>query len=116
VKIFGREPAFWIGLIVTLILGVVQTLAGEGVISDTLAGRTMELTNSFAELLVLLLPLITGLLIRPTTTPLTAPSLPVNTPVLVAGTGDTPPPDAVVALRRDVRDPTTGRFRTSGGG
>lgn len=96
-KIGGREPAFWIGLAVTLVLGVVSTLAGEGLISDTLAGEATELTNAIAQLLVLLAPVITGVLIRPNVTPVAAPSLPIGTPVLVAGTGDTPPPDAVVA-------------------
>ena len=79
--IFGREPAFWIGLAVTLILGVVSTLLGEGVISDALAGRIVDLTNAVAQLLVVLAPLIAGLLIRQQVTPVAAPSLPVNTPV-----------------------------------
>ena len=97
--IFGRQPAFWIGLIVTLVLGALSTLVGEGVISDALAGQITDGVNAIAQLAVLLAPLITGLLIRPTVTPVAAPSLPVGTPVLVEGTGDTPPPDAVVALR-----------------
>ena len=97
--IFGRQPAFWIGLIVTLVLGALSTLVGEGVISDALAGQITDGVNAIAQLAVLLAPLITGLLIRPAVTPVAAPSLPVGTPVLVEGTGDEPPPDAVVALR-----------------
>lgn len=88
--IFGRQPAFWIGLIVTLILGAVQTLLGEGVISDVLAGQVTDAVNAVAGVLVLLAPLIAGLLIRPTVTPVTAPALPQGTVVEVITPGDQP--------------------------
>lgn len=101
--IFGRQPAFWIGLIVTIVLGAVQTIAGQGLISDVAAGRVTDGVNAVAQLLTLFAPLIAGLLIKPTVTPTSAPSLAVGTPVLVAGTADTPPPDAVVALRSDLK-------------
>jgi hypothetical protein len=84
----GREPAAIIGIVVTVILGVVTTLAGEGVISDALQGRITDLVNAVAQLLVLLAPLITGLLIRPNVTPSAAPVLPAGQTVIVAGTGE----------------------------
>lgn len=63
-KIFGREPAVWIGLIVTLILGAVQTLLGEGFISDVTAGQVTNGVNAMAQLVTLLSPLLAGLFIR----------------------------------------------------
>ena len=62
--ILGREPAFWIGLIVTLVLGVVRTLAGEGLISDAATGQIEGALQAVAQLLELLAPLLAGLLIR----------------------------------------------------
>lgn len=62
--ILGRQPAFWIGLIVTLILGVVQTLLGEGLISDAAAGQVSSVVDGLGKFLVMLSPLIAGLLIR----------------------------------------------------
>jgi hypothetical protein len=120
VKIFGREPALWIGTIVSIILAVVSVLVGDGVITDVFAGRVTDIATSVAELLILLMPLITAAIIRPTTTPLVAPSLPVGTRVLIAGSGDEPPPDGIVKYAtsatttvspRLIRDPNTGRFR-----
>jgi uncharacterized membrane protein len=81
--IFGRQPAFWIGVIVSSILAVVSVLLGEGVLSDALAGQITDGVNAVAQLLVLLAPLITGLLIRPTVTPVAAPSLPQGSVVTV---------------------------------
>lgn len=87
----GREPAFWIGLVVTIIVGLISTLTENGVISEALKGRIQDLTNAIAQLLVLLAPLIAGLLIRQQVTPVAAPSLPVGTPVLIPGqTSETP--------------------------
>ncbi len=86
--IFGREPAFWIGLGVTLILGVVQTLSGSGVISDAIAGKITDGTNAISQAALLLLPLITGLLIRQTVTPVAAPALPQGTKVEVITPGN----------------------------
>lgn len=79
--IFGRQPAFWIGLIVSLVLGVVQTLTGSGLISDALAGQVTDLVNATAQLAVLLAPLIAGLLIRTQVTPVVAPKLPAGTTI-----------------------------------
>lgn len=81
--IFGRQPAFWIGLIVTLVLGVLQTLTGNGLISEVTAGKATDLVNSTAQLLVLLAPLIAGLLIRTQVTPVSFPKLDQGTQVEV---------------------------------
>ena len=88
--IFGRQPAFWIGLIVTLILGALQTLSGQGVISDALNSQLTNGVNAVAQLLVLLAPLITGLLIRPTVTPVSSPVLKAGTNVTAITPGDAP--------------------------
>lgn len=96
--IFGREPAVWIGLVITLISGAVATLLGYGLISDIQANRVNDLLEAAAQLALALAPLITGLLIRQTVTPVAAPQLPVGTQVetpnggsaVVAPTGAVP--------------------------
>lgn len=82
--IFGRNPAAWIGIIVSCILAVLSVLTGEGVIGDALAGRITDGVEALAQLLVLLAPVITGLLIRPTVTPTASPRLPSGSVVSVA--------------------------------
>lgn len=67
--IFGREPAVWIGIIVSCILAVLSVLTGQGVVSDAIAGRITDGVNAVAQLLVILAPLITGALIRGRVTP-----------------------------------------------
>ena len=62
--IWGREPAVIVGLIVTIILGVVQTLAGQGFISDVVAGKTTDIVNAISQLVLLLIPLITSIIVR----------------------------------------------------
>ena len=61
-----KEPAVIIGTIVTILLAVLQALSGNGFISDALAGKLTDLANGAGQLLLLLLPLITSILIRPT--------------------------------------------------
>jgi hypothetical protein len=82
-KIMGREPAVWIGIVVSCILAVLGILTGEGVLSDALSGQITDGVNAVAQLLVLLAPIITGILIRPQVTPTAAPSLPQGTTVTV---------------------------------
>jgi hypothetical protein len=65
----NKEPALIIGTIVTIILGVVQTLDGNGFISDALAGHITDATNALSQIILLLLPLITAALIRSQVTP-----------------------------------------------
>lgn len=106
-KIFGREPVAWVGIIVAVILAVVQTLLGEGVISDALSGRITDIVQSLSGSVIVLIPIVTTLLARRGSTSAAQPKLEVGTAVLVdrpAGQPeDTPPPDAIVALRSDLK-------------
>jgi len=61
---FNKEPALIIGTVVTIILAAIQTLLGNGFISDAVAGTSTDLVNSIANLLVLLVPLITAAIVR----------------------------------------------------
>ena len=81
--ILGREPAFWIGLVVTILVGIVNTLAGNGLISSVAAGKTADTLNLLGQLATILAPVIAGLLIRPVVTPTSAPVLPKGTVVTV---------------------------------
>jgi hypothetical protein len=72
--IFGKEPALVIGTIVTILLAIVSTLAGNGFISDVAAGKLTDLVNGAAQLVLLLIPLITAALIRTQVTPANPPS------------------------------------------
>lgn len=69
--IFGREPAVIIGLLVTIALGIVSTLLGQGFISDATSGNLNDGINAVGQLAILLAPLIAGILIRPQVTPVT---------------------------------------------
>ena len=66
---FGREPARWIGLIVTIIVGIVTTLQGDGLISDLQAGQVTDIVHGLAQLALLISPLIAAELIRGRVTP-----------------------------------------------
>jgi hypothetical protein len=81
--IFGRQPAFWIGLIVTLVLSAISTLTSNGLINEVVAGKATDLVNSTAQLLMLLAPLIAGLLIKSQVTPTAFPALDQGTQVEV---------------------------------
>lgn len=81
--IFGREPAFWIGVIVSLVAAILGVLTGNGLISDVAAGEVTNLVTATAQLAVLLAPIIGALLIRSQVTPTNAPSLPQGTIVEV---------------------------------
>lgn len=87
---WDRQPAAWIGIIVSSILAVLSVLTGEGVISDALSLQITDGVNAIAQLLVLLAPLITGLLIQPKVTPVADPKLPSGTIVEVQTPGDAP--------------------------
>lgn len=56
--IFNKEPALIIGTVVTILVGAIATLSGNGFISDAAAGKATDLVNAAAQLLVLLAPLI----------------------------------------------------------
>lgn len=84
--ILGRQPAFWIGLIVSAVLAVLSVFVEGGVVSDALAGEITDGANAVTQVTAILAPLITGLLIRSQVTPVAAPSLPKGTEVKVEGT------------------------------
>jgi hypothetical protein len=77
--ILGRQPAFWLGLIATLVVGVVQTLAGQGVLSDATSGKVVDFTHAAVNLLTLIAPLLAGLAIHTQVTPTAAPVLSIGT-------------------------------------
>jgi hypothetical protein len=66
---WGREPALIIGAIVTVLINLLASLAGEGFISDVLAGTLSDLVTSASALILALLPLITAALIRQRVSP-----------------------------------------------
>ena len=88
--IFGREPAFWIGVIVSLVAAVLGVLTGNGLITDVAAGEVTNLVTATAQLLVLLAPIIGALLIRTQVTPTSAPALDQGTVVEVITPGNLP--------------------------
>ena len=65
----NREPALIIGTIVTIVLGILATLQGDGFISDALAGKLTDLVTAGSQIIVLLIPLITAALIRTKVSP-----------------------------------------------
>ena len=97
--IFGREPVRWVGVIVAVVAAVVGALLGEGVISDVVAGRINDFAANLAGILILLLPIITAEIARRGATSVAQPSLPLGTEVLIRGTADTPPGNAVVVRK-----------------
>ena len=84
-KIFGREPVLWVGIIMAFIIAIVETALGQGLISDVLAGKIEDVAQSLASTTLVLLPIILNLFARAAVTPVAAPLLPVGTPVLIQG-------------------------------
>jgi hypothetical protein len=68
----NKEPALIIGTLVTIIVATLATLSGNGFISDALAGKLTDLVNGGAQLLILLIPLITAAIIRTKVSPATS--------------------------------------------
>jgi hypothetical protein len=62
--LFDKEPALIIGTAVTIIVGAIATLSGNGFISDAAAGKATDLVNAVAQLLLLLAPLIAAAITR----------------------------------------------------
>ena len=77
----GREPAFWIGLIATIVIGIISTLSGQGVLSDAMAGKITDGVKALVQILTLLAPVIAAFFIRGQVTPTASPVLPTGTPV-----------------------------------
>lgn len=82
--VFGREPARWIALIVTIIVAVLRVLVGDELISQDQADAAANAVQKIADVLLLIAPLIAGELIRSQVTPAAAPKLEQGTTVKVA--------------------------------
>ncbi len=81
-KLFGREPVAWVAVIVAVAIAVIQTLTGQGVLSDAVAGKAIDATNAVAQIATILVPIIVGALAtRQAVTPLSAPALPAGSAV-----------------------------------
>jgi hypothetical protein len=95
-RIFGREPARWVGLFVTIILAVLRVLVGDELISPDQADGVANAVQKVADVVLLLLPLIGNEVLRRFVTPVQAPALPEGTTVKVV----TPPgePDRRVTV------------------
>jgi hypothetical protein len=65
----NNEPARWIGLIVALVIGAVTTANGQGFVSDAIRGQVTDIVNAAAQLVTLLLPIITAEIIRTQVSP-----------------------------------------------
>lgn len=77
----NREPLRLIGIAASIALAIVQTLAGQGVISAVAAGHANDLIADIVGILTILAPWIAAELARPSVTPVAAPVLPIQTPV-----------------------------------
>jgi hypothetical protein len=90
VTIFGRQPVAWVGIIAAFVIAIIQTANGQGLISDAIAGRAIDLTNSLVPVLLTLVPLAMSVFLHPAVTPVAAPALPSGTTVTVITPGDAP--------------------------
>ena len=89
--IFGREPVTWVGVIVALAIAIIQTLTGQGVLDDAIAGRAIEATNALAQVATIFIPMIIGIFAtRRAVTPTAAPALEQGTTVTVITPGNLP--------------------------
>ena len=64
-----REPALVIGSLVAIGVQVVGVIAGNGLISDAVAGHLTDIFQTLGALVVALLPVITAALIRTKVSP-----------------------------------------------
>ena len=91
-----REPVLIISTIVTILVGAIATLLGNGFLSDAVAGRATDIVNIIGQLLILAAPLIAGIIARNQVTPVAAPAIPAGTTVTVVQPGSTPNTTATV--------------------
>lgn len=59
-----KEPVLIISTVVTVIIGAIATISGNGFISDVAAGKATDVVKSLGDLLVLLAPIIAGIIAR----------------------------------------------------
>jgi len=98
--LLSGEPARFIGYGAAIVIVGVVALANA--LGFTRLGADISLTDALTLAGVAIAFIVPAIeTIRHFVTPLVAPTLAVGTPVLVAGTGDTPPADAVVTLKAD---------------
>lgn len=95
-NLIRTEPVRLIGIAASVVLAVVTTLLGEGVISDALAGQITDGVEAAKELLVILAPIFATELARRQSTPFKAPRVLEGTTVEVI-TPDGEPNRAIVA-------------------
>lgn len=81
--IFGREPARWIGLIVTLVVAILRVLVGDDLISQDNADAVANAVQKIADVALIFAPMIAAELIRPNVTPSKEPRLEAGTEVYV---------------------------------
>ena len=63
--IFGREPVFWVGVVGAVLIAVIQTLAGQGVL-------TPETQTTIVNIIGVLVPIVAALVARMFVTPVPA--------------------------------------------
>ena len=82
--LFGREPVAWVGVIVGVAIAVIQTLTGQGVLGDAVAGKAIDAVNALGQVATIFIPVIIGIFAaRQAVTPTAAPALPQGTKVEV---------------------------------
>lgn len=89
-QIFGRQPVVWVGIIAAVAIAVVQTLSGQGVISDVTAGKAIDMTNALGQVLTIAIPIILNYAAHTQVTPVSSPVLPQGTKVTVVTPPATP--------------------------
>lgn len=89
-NLIRTEPVRLIGILASVVLAVVTTLLGEGVISDALAGQITDGVAAVKELLVILAPIFATELARRQSTPFAAPRVKEGTAIEVITPGDAP--------------------------
>lgn len=73
--IFGRQPVVWIGLLMTLLMGIVAALSAQPVVVD---GQPLQ---TAANVIKIVGPLIAAFIAQNFVTPTSSPVLPVGTAV-----------------------------------
>jgi hypothetical protein len=72
-NIFGRQPAFWIGLIASLAIALILGLSGPGIV---IVGQP---ALTAAHVIAIVAPILSNCLTRSFVTPISAPVLPIGT-------------------------------------
>lgn len=62
----GHEPVFWVGVVTAVVIAVIQTLAGQGVL-------TANQQDTIANLVTAVSPIVAALVARQFVTPVAKP-------------------------------------------